>query len=519
MLEGAVRAPGETIEPDRPRKQVWPYGLVTAGFGIVAALAALRVALPGWVRPAAHMLSHGPHARLHAALFAVVLLVLAHGLLRRRLVAYWVAMGVAGLGVLVVGRSVFALVLVAVGAVLAFRRAEFPAVPRPARMRAAAISGVAVLGVGGVYDLLVHGHHELLVDLGSLILLGVTVALAVLLAPAPAPAPSDGYARARVREMVDHPAADTLAPFALRHDKTYAFSRDGRAALGYRVLLGVAVVGGDPVGEPGSFPDAVAEFARICERAGWHAAVLGVRDELEPLWRKHGLRIVGIGDEVVLDVGGFAVAGRSMRNVRQAVQRTHNVGVTTTVLREAEIAPEVRAELSGLSAKWLKGSRERGFSMILDGLLTGVHPDCVLIIARDATGRVVGFQRYAPCARGTALSLDTMRRDRRGPNGLNERMIVDLVAYARSSGVQRVSLNFAAFRALIDAGEQRGTLECVGYRALHLLDPFIQVESLYQFNAKFAPGFLPRGVAFPSWWSVPVVAAAMVTMEFSGRRA
>ena len=150
--------------------------------------------------------------------------------------------------------------------------------------------------------------------------------------------------------------------------------------------------------------------------------------------------------------------------------------------------------------------------MILDGLLTGRHPDCLLVIARDRAGRPVGFQRYAPC--GAALSLDTMRRDRDGPNGLNERMIVDLVAHARARGVRAISLNFAAFRALIDAGDDRGVLERIGYQALHLLDPFIRVESLYLFNAKFKPGFQPRGVVFPSWFSVPVVAAAMVGMEF-----
>jgi lysylphosphatidylglycerol synthetase-like protein (DUF2156 family) len=149
--------------------------------------------------------------------------------------------------------------------------------------------------------------------------------------------------------------------------------------------------------------------------------------------------------------------------------------------------------------------------MILDGLLTGRHPDCLLVIARDRGGRPVGFQRYAPA--GAALSLDTMRRDRRGPNGLNERMIADLVDHARANGIPVVSLNFAAFRTLLDA-DARGVAERIGYQALHLLDPFIRVESLYLFNAKFRPGYLPRGVAFPSWFAIPVVAAAMVGMEF-----
>jgi lysylphosphatidylglycerol synthetase-like protein (DUF2156 family) len=478
----------------------------------VAALAALRVALPGWVRPAAHLMCHGPHGRMHGALFALALLVLAHGLLRRRKVAYWVALAVAGCGVLAAGRNVFALLLVACGVVLAVRRAEFPAVPRPARMRTAAVAGAGVLGIGILYDAVLQGHEELRVDIGSLVLLGVSVALVVLLAPAPAPPPADGSTRALVSELVRHPSSDTLAPFVLRHDKSYVFSPDGQAVLGYRVLLGVAVVGGDPVGEPGSYQAVVDEFVQMCDRAGWRVSVLGVREELAPLWRRHGLRTVGIGDEVLLAVDGFGLSGRAMRNVRQAVQRTYNVGVTTEIVREGSLASELRAELATLSSRWLSGASERGFSMTLDGMLTGQHPNCLLVIARDDTGRLVGFQRYAPA--GSALSLDTMRRDRNGPNGLNERMIVDLVEYARATGIEHISLNFAAFRTLIDAGDERGALERVGYRALHLLDPFIQVESLYLFNAKFRPGFIPRGVAFPSWFAVPVVAAAMVGMEF-----
>ncbi|ALG09148.1 hypothetical protein AOZ06_21530 [Kibdelosporangium phytohabitans] len=56
------------------------------------------------------------------------------------------------------------------------------------------------------------------------------------------------------------------------------FSQDGQAVLGNRVLFGVA--GGDPVGSPGSFADAINEFVRTCERAGWRMAVLGQVESL-----------------------------------------------------------------------------------------------------------------------------------------------------------------------------------------------------------------------------------------------
>jgi lysyl-tRNA synthetase class 2 len=145
------------------------------------------------------------------------------------------------------------------------------------------------------------------------------------------------------------------------------------------------------------------------------------------------------------------------------------------------------------------------------------------VLAFDPAGHVVGFQRYLPAgfgdgpvpAPGAALSLDVMRRERGRFNGLNERMIVDLVGYAEHEGIGTVSLNFAAFRALLDRGADRRPVQRLGYRTLHLLDPFIQVESLYLFNAKFRPGYLGRRVAFGSWFALPVVLLALLGLEFA----
>lgn len=493
-------------------RRVWPFGLVAALFGAVSLLVAARLQVPGWLRPAS---SAGADTRMHAALLAIMLLVLAKGLLGRRRVAYWVGLTTAVVGALVLGPGVPAVGLLVVTVLLAMRKAEFPALPVVARVRTALIGGLIVLVAGGLYDAALRWDASLRVDLLSLLLIAAGAALVVLLAAAPAPGPADRDTWEQARSLAGNPASDTLAPFVLRHDKAYIFSPDGRAALGYRVIFGVAVVGGDPIGDPGSYADAVATFVNRCAVMGWRPAVLGVRAELEDLWHRHGLRSVGIGDEVLLDVGEFSLASRRMRNVRQAVARTYNAGVSTRIVREGDLSPSRSVELADVSTRWLKGSSERGFSMILDGLLTGAHPDCVLVIARDHAGKVVGFQRYAPCRGGEALSLDTMRRDREGPNGLNERMIVDLLEHGRDHGVKLLSLNFAAFRTLLDAGNRRRGFERLGYRALHLLDPLIQLESLYLFNAKFRPTYRPRSVAFPSWLSIPLVASAMLTLEFA----
>ncbi len=156
--------------------------------------------------------------------------------------------------------------------------------------------------------------------------------------------------------------------------------------------------------------------------------------------------------------------------------------------------------------------------MNMDGLLTGRHAFPVLVVARDADGDPVGFQRYLPSAAGRRLSLDAMRRAPGSPNGLNERMIADIMAYAAARDVDEVSLNFAAFRELLEI-EDRGALEQGTYRVIHLLDRFVKIESLYLFNRKFQPRYVPRKVMFPSWAAILPIAVALLTLEFGHWRA
>src|SRR5262249_11672881 len=157
--------------------------------------------------------------------------------------------------------------------------------------------------------------------------------------------------------LVAHPDADSLAPFATRADRSYVWSPDRRAVIGYRVVLGTALAGGDPVGEAQSAPAAVGAFMALCGARGWRPAVLGAGTAMLPEWRRYGLRAVRIGDEAVLTVAAFGLASRQMRNVRQAVARTRNAGVTVSI---EPLTVAHAARLAPVLAEWLGGSRERG---------------------------------------------------------------------------------------------------------------------------------------------------------------
>ncbi len=312
--------------------------------------------------------------------------------------------------------------------------------------------------------------------------LALALAGAVLVMPKASRAtPED---RQRVFALVDKTKDDALAPFVLHSAKSFYFNAEGTAALGYRARLGIAAVAGDPVGDAYEFPALIEEFIAFTQENGWRVAVLAASESCAPLWARHGLRAIPIGRDVVIDVALFTLQGRKFRNLRQAVQRTRNVGVSTEVIPEAELDRELRAELSAIVDAAHGGHQNRGFSMILDHLLDGRHPGLLIAVARDARGVPIAFHRYASADGGRMLTLDVPWRSADAPNGVDERLSVDMVMYGREHGGEKVSLAFAAFPEIFD-DRHRSLGKKLVYRATHFLDPLIAIESLYRFVRKF----------------------------------
>jgi lysylphosphatidylglycerol synthetase-like protein (DUF2156 family) len=336
------------------------------------------------------------------------------------------------------------------------------------------------------------------------------MALAVALAAAPAPAPSSEAERARVRALVQQPGAGSLAPFTTRADRTYVFSPAGDGAIGYRVRFGVALAGGDPVGDG---PAAISAFIDLCASRGWRPAVLGADVELGDLWRRAGVRrAVEIGAEAVLDVATFSLSSRRMRNVRQAVSRARNAGVRVTI---GPLDPTLTPRLEVVLSDWLRGRGERGFAMNLDAVLSP-RSDVVFAVAWDAQDRPVAFARFAVAAAGRILSLDVAPRRRDAPNGVVESLFVAMVAHARSIGAAEVTLNFAGMRRVYAGTSCGARLARIPLRAL---DPWIELRSLHLFTEKFRPRWRARELRLRSWWQVLPVGMAALTAELATRKA
>lgn len=287
---------------------------------------------------------------------------------------------------------------------------------------------------------------------------------------------------------------DSLGYFATRRDKGTIFSRDGHAAITYRSLMGVCLAAGDPVGPKDHWDAAIDAFLHHAAEKGLAPAVVGASKDGATAFAAKGLKARVIGDEAVLLTDRFDINDPKLKAVRQAVTRVRGAGYELRVRRHKDIPAEEMRRLIDLADTWRQNGDDRGFSMALNRLGDPLDGGCVFVEALDADGVSRGLLSFVPWGRN-GLSLDVMRRDtQHAENGITEFMVAGLMENVRELGVQRVSLNFAALREVIAAGEDVGATftQRINRALVSAVSRRFQIEQLYRSNLKYDPVWTPR---------------------------
>ncbi|MFE2939380.1 phosphatidylglycerol lysyltransferase domain-containing protein [Streptomyces sp. NPDC059255] len=549
-----------------PESVPWLVGTACAFIGLVDITAGV---FPRFRHSRMHSLAEvlpgalGPFAAALSLSAGVLLLLLAHGLKRRKRRAWRATVFLLPVGTVAQfgyrHSLIGALLSLGLLALVVRHRGEFAALPDP-RSRWRALANFVVMGAGsiglGLVIVSVHPHrtignpslserleHVLYglfgVDgpidyrgmvsgtvgysLGALGLLTALTTAYLAFRPAHPVAHLTADDERRLRALLDrHGGRDSLGHFALRRDKGVVFSPSGKAAVCYRVVSGVMLASGDPIGDVEAWPGAIERFMDEAKAHSWTPAVMGCSETGGAVWtRETGLDALELGDEAVVDVPDFSLRGRAMRNVRQMVTRIERAGYVTRVRRVGDLSDDEVERIRGAADDWRGTDTERGFSMALGRIGDPADGDSVIATAHRPDeeapgpyGDLKAVLHFVPW--GTdGMSLDLMRRDRSADPGMNELLIVAALGAAPALGVVRVSLNFAMFRSALARGERLGAGPVLrGWRGLLVfLSRWFQIESLYRFNAKFQPRWEPRYVVFRSPGDLPRIGFAAMQAE------
>nr|WP_256985373.1 bifunctional lysylphosphatidylglycerol synthetase/lysine--tRNA ligase LysX [Rhodococcus sp. 06-1059B-a] len=555
------RTPRAFTPPEHGRLREVPHisGLVLGVFAVLVFLWSLSPALRAVIRvPREYIDNYYIDAPDTSLAWALVLGLTAAALASRKRIAWWfltlylVLVAVSNLADVIDGNNISAWIalgvhIVIIGVLIAARKEFYTRVRRGAAWKAL---GVLILGavVGTLvgwalvalfpgtlpenqtflwafnrvtalatvdneqFDGRTHVFVNTLLGLfGALALLAAVVTLFRSQRSSNALTGSDESA---LRGLLDKWGADdSLGYFATRRDKAVVFAPSGKAAVTYRVEIGVCLASGDPIGNPEAWPHAIDAWLDLAEKYGWTPAVMGASETGATAFKRAGLNVLELGDEAILDTKKFNLAGREMRPVRQAVNRARKAGVTVQIRRHRDIPAQEMADIIRCADEWRDTETERGFSMALGRLGDPLDGDCLLVQAREGE-KTVAVLSLAPWGR-TGVSLDLMRRDPQAPNGVIELLVTELATGGDQFGISRISLNFAVFRAVFEEGSRigAGPVLRIWRSVLVFFSRWWQLEALYRSNLKYLPDWEPRYLCFADNRELPKVGIASAIAE------
>jgi phosphatidylglycerol lysyltransferase len=470
---------------------------------------------------------------LMSSILGAVLIVLALGVARRSLGAYWLALGAMAVGMVVAMIHAFDIKSVitlgiAMLILLPFRR-EFHRRTSLVHGALSPVWFVLVLGlILSVGFVLVFAHkgtpysHELWWQFATdqqapralraglvLALLVAVAALSLLLrVPRLHPAPPTDAELARAARIVAS-QANPDAALSLTGDKSLLFSDDGRGFIMFGVHGRSWISLGGPVGPPGIGPELGWAFCDAARRAGARPVFYEVGEGDLPLMLDLGLSLHKLGERGVVDLHAFSLDGAAHKNLRAAHAMAGRDGLTLEIVQPPHGAA-LMAELRHISDDWLaaKKTREKRFSV---GRFDADWMQRWPVALVRHQGRTVGFANLMLTEYQTQATVDLMRHRSDAPSGVMDFLFTDLMLRMKAQGIDRFSMGMAPLSGL----ESRKGVRLwnrFGAAIFQHGGHFYNFSGLRAFKAKFDPHWEPRYLAVPSAGSpmVPLADAAML---------
>lgn len=318
---------------------------------------------------------------------------------------------------------------------------------------------------------------------------------------------------ARDLEAVVVSAPQPHAWLALLRDKHILWNDDRTAFLMYGISGNQWVVMGEPIG-------AAADAPALCWRLREMAALANARLSFYefgphrlPLMIDLGLRPFKIGEEALVEVAGFELAGKKGYGFRQTLKRFDTLGATFEVLEGEAIDAEM-ANLKAVSDAWLtaKGAREKRYS------LGSFQPDYIRatpVAVIRLNGDILAFANLWPTCDRSTLSIDLMRYDPKSPQSIMEYLFLRLIAYARDSGYTTFSLGLAPLAGL-EVRPLSSAWDKVASVIYQLGGDIYNFEGLRAYKEKFHPQWQPRYVAV-SGQETALGASLMAVVALGGK--
>ena len=304
----------------------------------------------------------------------------------------------------------------------------------------------------------------------------------------------------------------SIGHMALWDGNNYWFSADGQAALAYRVVSGVALTTGGPLGRPEFAAEAVRQFAVFCDDNGWTPVFYSVGNDFQAQFQAMGWSTMVVAEETIVHPATFSTQGKSWQDVRSSINRAERLGVHAVWTSWARLSLAHSAQIESISESWVADKRLPELGFTLGGIDELRDPDVAVLLAVGDDDVVEAVTSWMPTYREAEIvgwTLDFMRRRPGSMNGVMEFLIASAALLMQQRGIEFMSLSAAPLARRESASEESDGADRILDFLARSLEPVYGFQSLFAFKQKFKPELKPMLMAYPDPLRLPAIGAAL----------
>ena len=304
----------------------------------------------------------------------------------------------------------------------------------------------------------------------------------------------------------------SIGHMALWDGNDYWFAAGGQVAVAYRVVSGVALTTGGPLGRPEFAAEAVRQFAVFCDDNGWTPVFYSVDSGFLPEFQAMGWSTMVVAEETIVYPATFSTQGKSWQDVRSSINRAERVGVRAVWTTWAKLSLAHSAQIEAISESWVADKKLPELGFTLGGLDELRDPDVAVLLAVGDDDIVEAVTSWMPSYRDGEIigwTLDFMRRRPGSMNGVMEFLIASAALLMQQRGIEFMSLSAAPLaRREVESEDSDGTDRLLAFLA-RSLEPVYGFQSLFTFKQKFEPQLKSMIMAYPDPLGLPGIGAAL----------
>ena len=322
--------------------------------------------------------------------------------------------------------------------------------------------------------------------------------------------PATSAERALAKSIVGAHGHSSLARLTLLDDKSYFFSPGG-SVVAFVVKRRIALTLGDPIGPAQDTAACLSAFQNFCATNDWEAVFYQVRPDDLALYRAAGFKSLCIGQEAVVDLATYTLAGGANKSIRTSVNRMTRLNYRAEVIHPP-LSHELLSELREISDQWLTDRKSTELRFSAGWFDDDYIGNSTIMVIRDPQGQINAFANILPEYQCSEVSLDLMRHRHETENGLMDFLFVSLFEWAKDQGYHSFSLGLSALSGIGEHFDDPAMEHALHYIYEHV-EKFYNFKGLHAFKDKYHPHWEPRYLIYSNAASLPAISLAMAQAE------